>query len=113
SFGRLMSWLAFPQLDAVSVLAGVGVVFLMFMIGLDVSARRLWSMRSWVFGAGAAQVVVTAGLIFAAAVAFGAERGAALVVGLALSFSSTAVVMQLLAARHELATPLGQASFAV
>jgi len=113
SFGRLMSWLAFPQLEAVSVLAGVGVVFLMFMIGLDLSARRLWSMRSWVFGAGAAQVVVTAALIYAAAVAFGAERGAALVVGLALSFSSTAVVMQLLASRHELATPLGQASFAV
>lgn len=113
SFGRLMGWLAFPQLEAVSVLAGVGVVFLMFMIGLDLSARRLWSMRRWVFGAGAAQVVVTAALIFAAAAAFDVEHGAALVVGLALSFSSTAVVMQLLAARHELATPLGQASFAV
>jgi len=112
-FGRLMGWLAFPQIEAVSVLAGIGVVFLMFMIGLELSARRLWSMRRWVFGAGAAQVVVTAALIFAVAVALGADRGAALVVGLALSFSSTAVVMQLLTARHELATSLGQASFAV
>ncbi len=112
-FGRLMGWLAFPQIEAVSVLAGIGVVFLMFMIGLELSARRLWSMRRWVFGAGAAQVVVTAALIFAVAVALGAPRGAALVVGLALSFSSTAVVMQLLTARHELATSLGQASFAV
>ncbi|MBW7924810.1 MAG: cation:proton antiporter [Burkholderiaceae bacterium] len=112
-FGRLMSWLAFPQFEAVSVLAGVGVVFLMFMIGLDLSVRRLWSMRGWVFGAGAAQVVVTAAILFAAAVALGADRGTSLVVGLALSFSSTAVVMQLLTARHELSTPLGQASFAV
>ncbi|MCD6681745.1 MAG: cation:proton antiporter [Burkholderiaceae bacterium] len=113
SFGRLMSWLAFPQLETVSVLAGIGVVFLMFMIGLELSAWRLWSMRRWVFGAGAAQVVVTTALIFAAAAAFDVEHGAALVVGLALSFSSTAVVMQLLTARHDLATPLGQASFAV
>ncbi|MCO5101211.1 MAG: cation:proton antiporter [Burkholderiaceae bacterium] len=113
SFGRWMGWLAFPRLEAVSVLAGIGVVFLMFMIGLDLSARRLWSMRGWVFGAGTAQVVVTAAAIFGAAVALGADRGPALVVGLALSFSSTAVVMQLLTARHELATALGQASFAV
>ncbi len=111
--GRVMSWLAFPQLEAVSVLASIGVVFLMFMIGLELSARRLWSMRRWVFGAGAAQVVVSAALIFSVGVALGASREAALVVGLALSFSSTAVTMQLLTARHELATSLGQASFAV
>lgn len=113
TLGRVLGWLAFPQIEAVSVLAGIGVVFLMFAIGLELSARRLWAMRGWVFGAGGAQVVATSVLIAAAAVAAGFERGTALVVGLALSFSSTAVVMQLLASRRELGTPVGQASFAI
>lgn len=112
-FSKALSWLAFPHLEAISVLAGIGVVFLMFTIGLELSTRRLWSMRRWVFGAGTAQVGITAGLIFLLLDAFGVARGPSLVIGLALSFSSTAVVMQLLVARHELQSPLGQASFAI
>ncbi len=113
AFGKALSWLAFPHFEAISILAGIGVVFLMFTIGLELSARRLWSMRRWVFGAGMAQVGITAGLIFVLLDTFGVERGQALVIGLALSFSSTAVVMQMLVARHELQSPLGQASFAI
>ncbi len=109
----LLGWLVFPNLDAVSVLAEVGVMFLMFMIGLELSAERLWAMRGWVFAAGSAQVLASAAAIGLVAAAFGSTPAAALVVGLALSFSSTAVVMQLLSSRRELGTPIGQASFSI
>ncbi len=109
----LLGWLVFPTLEAVSVLAEVGVMFLMFMIGLELSAERLWAMRGWVFAAGSAQVLASAAAIGLVATAFGSTPAAALVIGLALSFSSTAVVMQLLSSRRELGTPIGQASFSI
>jgi len=109
----LLRWLVFPNLDAVSVLAEIGVMFLMFMIGLELSAARLWAMRRWVFAAGSAQVLVSAAAIGLVAAAFGNPLASALVIGLALSFSSTAVVMQLLSSRRELGTPIGQAGFSI
>jgi len=109
----VLRWLAFPDLEAVSVLAEVGVMFLMFMIGLELSAERLWAMRGWVFAGGGAQVTLGTAAVALLAAAFGHPPATALVIGLALSFSSTAVVMQLLSGRRELGTPLGQASFAL
>jgi len=109
----LLGWLVFPNLEAVAVLSEIGVMFLMFMIGLELSAERLWSLRRWVFAAGSAQVLASAAAIGLVAAAFGNPPSAALVIGLALSFSSTAVVMQLLSSRHELGTPIGQAGFSI
>ncbi len=113
SGASMLGWLVFPNLEAVSVLAEVGVMFLMFMIGLELSTERLWAMRRWVFAGGGAQVAISAAAIGLVAGAFGHPSAAALVIGLALSFSSTAVVMQLLSARRELGTPLGQSCFSV
>ncbi len=95
------------------MLAELGVLFLMFMIGLELSAARLWSLRRWVFGAGTAQVVVSAALIAAAALLLGQRVGTAVILGLVLSLSSTAVVMQLMTEQHSTATRLGQATFSV
>ncbi len=109
-------WLAyftFPQREGVAVLAELGVLFLMFMIGLELSAERLWSLRRWVFGAGSAQVVVSASLIGAMAYAFGNSLEAAIILGCVLSLSSTAVVMQLMNERRTLGTQLGQAGFSI
>ncbi|MCS0614084.1 cation:proton antiporter [Massilia kyonggiensis] len=104
----------FPNNDNVAMLAELGVLFLMFMIGLELSAARLWAMRRWVFGTGSAQVVLCAALIGGAAYLLLDRRlDAALVLGLVLSLSSTAVVMQLLAESQRTASPLGQAAFAV
>ncbi|MBX3591740.1 MAG: cation:proton antiporter, partial [Burkholderiaceae bacterium] len=75
----LLRWLVFPNLDAVSVLAEIGVMFLMFMIGLELSAERLWAMRRWVFAAGSAQVLVSAAAIGLVAAAFGNPLASALV----------------------------------
>jgi CPA2 family monovalent cation:H+ antiporter-2 len=109
-------WLAyftFPRHEGVNALAELGVLFLMFMIGLELSAERLWSLRRWVFGAGIAQVACSAGIIGGIAYLFGNRLEAAVVLGFVLSLSSTAVVMQLMNERHSLGTPLGQAGFSI
>jgi monovalent cation:H+ antiporter-2, CPA2 family len=109
-------WLAlvtFPREQGVRALADLGVLFLMFLIGLELSMRRVWELRRWVFGAGVAQVVLSAAAIGGLAYAFGNAPGVALVLGLVLSLSSTAVVMQLLVESRTLTRPVGQASFSV
>lgn len=111
---NLLGLLTFPNNASVAMLAELGVLFLMFMIGLELSAARLWAMRRWVFGTGSAQVLLCAALIGAAAYLLIDRRlDAALVLGLVLSLSSTAVVMQLLAESQRTASPVGQAAFAV
>jgi len=108
-----LSFLTFPAGPGISMLAEIGVLFLMFMIGLELSAARLWSMRRWVFGAGTAQVAASATLISAALYLYGLPGQAAVILGLVLSLSSTAVVMQLMNQQHSTGTRLGQAAFAV
>lgn len=108
-----LSFLTFPAGPGISMLAEIGVLFLMFMIGLELSAARLWSMRRWVFGAGTAQVAASATLIGAALYLYGLPGQAAVIFGLVLSLSSTAVVMQLMNQQHSTGTRLGQAAFAV
>ena len=108
-----LSWFTFARPDQVEFLAELGVIFLMFMIGLEMSVERLWSMRRLVFGLGGLQVALSAGAVGALALWFGNGIEAAFILGVVLAFSSTAIVMQLLIQRHELGTPLGQASFAI
>jgi CPA2 family monovalent cation:H+ antiporter-2 len=109
-----VGWLTFPNNEDVAMLAELGVLFLMFMIGLELSAARLWAMRRWVFGTGSAQVVLCSALLGGAVwLLLGQRPEAALVLGLVLSLSSTAVVMQLLSERNATGTRLGQAAFAV
>ena len=94
-------------------LAELGIVFLMFLIGLELSVERLIVMRRMVFGLGIAQVVVTGALIGFVARITGLNPGAAIVIGVGLAFSSTAVVLQVLSERGELATRWGRACVAV
>ncbi len=108
-----LSYVTFARHEDVEVLAELGVIFLMFMIGLEMSINRLWSMRRLVFGMGSLQVGLTAMLIGAFAWRFGNQLEASVILGLLLAFSSTAIVMQLLNQRGELSSPLGQASFAI
>lgn len=109
-----LAFLTFPRDQGIAALAEIGVLFLMFMIGLELSAARLWAMRRWVFGAGTAQVLASAALVGGVLLlAYGLDAQAAVVVGLVLSLSSTAVVMQLLAQQGATGSPLGQAAFAI
>ncbi|MBC7503012.1 MAG: cation:proton antiporter [Herminiimonas sp.] len=115
-------WTArFPWLDLLTItdikgvqtIAELGILFLMFMIGLELPPGRLWSLRRWVFGAGAVQVVLSAAMIAALAYLFGNRLETSVILGLALSLSSTAVVVKVLNDRRALGSPLGQASFSI
>ena len=94
--------------DEVSTLAEIGVVFLMFSIGLEFSLSRLMTMRRIVFGLGAAQVLITLLLVLGVALAIGASWQTGLVLGGALAMSSTAILAKLLAERFEINSPHGR-----
>src|SRR5690242_18376495 len=76
--------------------ADLGVVLLLFIIGLELQPARLWVMRRLVFGMGSVQVVATTAILAAGAYALGLKPMPALVAGFGLSLSSTAFVLQML-----------------
>ncbi|PUA17632.1 glutathione-regulated potassium-efflux system protein KefC [Glaciimonas sp. PCH181] len=90
-----------------------GVVLLLFLIGLELEPKRLWSLRRPIFGWGGTQVGVVTLALFGAAVGFGVDWKTALIAALGLSLSSTAIVLATLAERKLTATPAGSASFAM
>lgn len=91
-----------------------GVVMLMFIIGLELSPKRLWLMRRAVFGVGLAQVLVCgAGIGAVAIMLFHQKWNGAVILGLGLSLSSTAFALQLLSERNEVHTPHGRLAFSI
>ena len=92
----------------------LGVVLFLFIIGLEMQPKRLWSMRRLLFGLGSLQVFLT-GVVIGGYVylVVGAKWQAALILGLGFALSSTAFVMQLLGESGESATEHGEASFAI
>jgi glutathione-regulated potassium-efflux system protein KefB len=102
-----------PDTEEVGHLAELGVVLLLFLIGLELQPSRLWELRTRVFGVGAAQVALSGAALALGALALGLSWQAALVAGLGLSLSSTAFVLQLLGERAELPTPMGQTAFGI
>lgn len=94
--------------------AEFGVVMMLFLVGLELQPSKLWQLKGAVFGLGGLQVILTSALIFAVAVlALGLSWQAGLVIGLMLSLSSTAIVLQTLAEKGWIKQPAGQNSFAV
>ncbi len=93
--------------------AEFGVVLLLFLIGLELRPKRLWSMRHAIFGAGSAQVLLTAAVLGAIAIVLGFNWKSALFAGAALALSSTAFALQILEENKELATRHGRLGFAV
>ncbi len=91
----------------------LGVVLLLFLIGLEMKPRRLWALRREVFGMGSVQILVSGALVAAYLSLYDYSWQAALLMGLTLALSSTALVMQLLHERGDLATRHGAAAFAV
>ncbi|HZZ94231.1 MAG TPA: glutathione-regulated potassium-efflux system protein KefC [Usitatibacter sp.] len=94
-------------------LAQLGVVLMLFAIGLELDPKRLLDMRREVFGGGSLQLTLCGGVLGGALFVMGLSWQAALVAGLALAMSSTAIALQTMAERNELATPTGRTSFAI
>lgn len=101
--------------DVESILhfAEIGVVLMLFIIGLELDPKRLWAMRRMVFGGGAMQMLACGAAIAIFCAALGLNWTAALLVGLTLSLSSTAIAMQAMNERNMTSTAVGRSSFAV
>jgi CPA2 family monovalent cation:H+ antiporter-2 len=93
--------------------AEFGVVMMLFVIGLELEPERLWKLRRSILGLGGLQLVITTLIIAGFAILFGTEWEPALVLGIILSMSSTAVVLQFLSEKGMLNTTAGQSSFVV
>ncbi|NMM08192.1 glutathione-regulated potassium-efflux system protein KefC [Polaromonas sp.] len=93
--------------------AEFGVVLMLFLIGLELEPKRLWTLRRPIFGWGSAQVLACAALLTGAAMAFGVNWQTALVAGLGLALSSTAIALQAISERNLMPTSSGQAGFSI
>ncbi|MGB5259345.1 MAG: monovalent cation:proton antiporter-2 (CPA2) family protein [Gammaproteobacteria bacterium] len=101
------------QVHEIRHIAEFGVIFLLFIIGIELKPARLWAMRRMVFGLGTAQVVVTGLAIAGLALLFGQPPGMAVIIGFGLALSSTAFGLQILTERGEMGTRHGQTAFSV
>ena len=93
--------------------AQLGIVLLLFLVGLQLNVARVWQLRRAIFGLGTAQVLLTTAAIAAVAYALGQPLIVGIVAGMALAMSSDAIGLALLQEKNLLPTPGGQASFAV
>lgn len=91
----------------------LGVVLMLFLIGLELEPKRLWAMRAAVFGGGAMQMTVCAALLMPVGLLAGWSWQASLIAALAMSLSSTAIAVQIMQERNLLASPPGRGSFAI
>ncbi len=99
--------------DTVLHFAELGVVLLLFLIGLELEPARLWQLRRSIFGMGAAQVLATAAAVGAAGYFLGAPPAVAALAGMGFAMSSTAIGLASLQEKNLLATPGGRAAFSV
>ncbi|MCK7580397.1 MAG: cation:proton antiporter [Chromatiales bacterium] len=101
------------DVEAILHFAEFGVVLMLFLIGLELEPRRLWAMRRDVFGGGVIQLLACGGLLAGAGLALGLAGGTALLLGLTLALSSTAIAVRILNERNLLPTPVGQLTFGI
>ena len=106
-------WITVTNAASVSGIADLGVVFLLFVIGLELSYERLLTMRRLVFGLGSLQVAVTTLILASLLALVGMKPAAAIIIGACLALSSTAIVLEVLSGQGRMATGAGRASFAV
>ncbi|MFM0620367.1 cation:proton antiporter [Paraburkholderia nemoris] len=101
------------DVDAILHFAELGIVLMMFVIGLEMRVELLWAMRRSIFGCGSMQMALCAAVLTATFLIFGAPWRIALTGGLALALSSTAMVIGELQQRKLMDTPIGRAGFGI
>jgi CPA2 family monovalent cation:H+ antiporter-2 len=110
---RVMEWLTVTGEKQIDFIGDLGVVFLLFVIGLELSVRRLITLRRLVFGLGGLQIALTTAAISLGALWHGQPPTAALILGACLALSSTAIVMELLSGQRRMTSTTGRTSFAI
>ena len=114
-FADVLPWLAvltISDAEQLAQLSELGVAFLLFMIGLELSWDRLRAMRRLVFGLGMSQIALCASVLAGVFMLMGQPLASAAVLGLGLSLSSTAVVLPVMAERNRMRGAVGRATFA-
>ena len=106
-------WVTVVDSKNVAGFAELGVVFLLFLIGMELSYERLKAMRRLVFGLGSLQIMLSAAVIGGSAVLAGNTPAVSIILGACLALSSTAIVVEVLSNQGRLATAAGRASFSV
>ncbi len=101
------------QTEEIRHIAEFGVVFLLFIIGIELKPARLWAMRRMVFGLGTAQVIVTGLAITGLSLLFDQSLRTAVIIGFGLALSSTAFGLQILTERGEMGTAHGHTTFSI
>ena len=109
----LLAYMTISDGDLVSMIGELGIVALMFMIGLELSFARLKELRKYVFGLGSLQIVSTAVVISVICLYFGQASQTAILIGAALALSSTAIIIHLLQETHKLNQPVGKIAFSI
>lgn len=110
---QLLDWVTVTGERQIDFLGDLGIVFLLFFIGLELSLRRLMTLRRLVFGLGGLQIALSTVAISLIALWLGQPPAAALVIGACLALSSTAIVMELLSGQRRLMSMTGRTSFAI
>ncbi|WP_017931161.1 cation:proton antiporter domain-containing protein [Robiginitomaculum antarcticum] len=108
-----LDYITITNPEAIAPFAELGILFLLFLLGLELSVEKLWALRRIVFGVGLTQVALSTLCIAGLALAFGFAAPVAVLIGLALALSSTAIVMQLLTESREITIPIGRTSLGV
>jgi len=101
------------EMEGLRHVAEIGVVMMLFLIGLELEPRALWAMRDKLIGMGGLQVLITLALVTVSAMIFGQTWQAALAMGMIFSLSSTAIVLQTLTEKKLMNTPGGRSAFSV
>jgi monovalent cation:proton antiporter-2 (CPA2) family protein len=109
----MLSYITLYETAHVKMLAELGIIMLLFVIGLELTPQRLWQMRHLVFGLGSAQVIASAVIIGGIAFLWGNNLQLSILFGLGLSLSSTAIITQWIHEQKMFTAPAGRASFSI
>ncbi|MBL4638245.1 MAG: cation:proton antiporter [Proteobacteria bacterium] len=101
------------EVDEIRHLGEFGVIFLLFVLGIELKPDKLWQMRRLVVGLGIGQLLLTAGLIYGIAIWLGVAQQSAIIIGFGLALSSTAFCLKLLSERGGIMTVMGRMSFSI
>ena len=108
-----LKWVTVQRNDGLGIVGELGVVALLFLIGIELSLQRLMTMRRLVFGLGGLQILLCAAALGGLLYLVGAETPVAVAIGFSLALSSTAIVIELLSRQGRMSTGTGRASFSV
>ena len=101
------------EVEEIRHLGEFGVIFLLFILGIELNPDKLWQMRKMVFGLGSGQLLITAAILYGITLALGVSQHDAIIISFGLALSSTAFCLNLLAERGGISTVMGRMSFSI